>query len=87
MTQDMAADSARPKMGMRDHANFAWRFILFALPFFSAEPAEPLPSPASFCFSFAYVETSTVRSSFSFVLKSRRRAWTFFVVATGMVEM
>src|SRR5215472_877167 len=37
MTQDMAADSARPKPGMRDHANFAWRFILFALPFFSAE--------------------------------------------------
>src|SRR5215475_5788039 len=37
MTQDKAADIARPKKGMRDHANFAWRFILFALPFFSAE--------------------------------------------------
>ncbi len=37
MTQDTAADSTQPKKGMRDHANFLWRFIHFALPFFSAE--------------------------------------------------
>src|SRR5262245_32048942 len=37
MTQDTAAGTTRPKTGMRDHANFLWRFILFALPFFSAE--------------------------------------------------
>ena len=37
MTQDTAADSTQPKQGMRDHANFLWRFIHFALPFFSAE--------------------------------------------------
>ena len=37
MTQDTAADSTQPKKGMRDHASFLWRFIHFALPFFSAE--------------------------------------------------
>src|SRR5262245_47110725 len=37
MTQDTPADTTRPKTGMRDHANFLRRFILFALPFFSAE--------------------------------------------------
>ena len=37
MTQVTAADTTRSKIGMRDHANFAWRFVLFALPFFSAE--------------------------------------------------
>jgi putative ATP-binding cassette transporter len=37
MTEDTAADSTRPRGGMRGHANFLWRFILFALPFWSAE--------------------------------------------------
>lgn len=37
MTQDAAADATRPKTGMRDHGRFLWRFILFALPFWSAE--------------------------------------------------
>src|SRR5580693_7590385 len=37
MTQDTAADNTRPKIGMRDHGRFLWRFILFALPFWSAE--------------------------------------------------
>jgi putative ATP-binding cassette transporter len=37
MTQDSAANRPRPKAGMRGHANFLWRFILFALPFWSAE--------------------------------------------------
>ena len=37
MKQDTEADSPPPKSGMRDHANFIWRFILFALPFWSAE--------------------------------------------------
>src|SRR5262249_15862659 len=37
MTQDTAADIGRPKKGMGDHANLPWRFVLFALPFFSAE--------------------------------------------------
>ena len=37
MTQDTAAASTQPKKGMRDHANFLWRFIRFALPFWSAE--------------------------------------------------
>ena len=37
MKQDTAADSTRPKTGMRDHAGFLWRFVLFALPFWSAE--------------------------------------------------
>ena len=37
MTQDTAADSTPPKRGMRGHANFLWRFILFARPFFSAQ--------------------------------------------------
>jgi putative ATP-binding cassette transporter len=36
-TQQTAADGTGPKKGMRDHANFLWRFIHFALPFFSAE--------------------------------------------------
>src|SRR5258708_34214824 len=37
MNQDTAGDSARPKTGIRHHANFPWRFILFARPFFSAK--------------------------------------------------
>ncbi len=37
MTNDTATGSPRPETGMRGHANFFWRFILFALPFFSAE--------------------------------------------------
>ena len=37
MTQDTAADSTRPKTGMRDHVGFLWRFVRFALPFWSAE--------------------------------------------------
>jgi putative ATP-binding cassette transporter len=37
MTQDTAADPARPTTGLRDHGHFLWRFILFALPFWSAE--------------------------------------------------
>ena len=37
MKQDTAADSTRPKTGMRDHGRFLWRFVLFALPFWSAE--------------------------------------------------
>jgi putative ATP-binding cassette transporter len=32
-----AADNSRPKTGIRDHAGFLWRFVLFALPFWSAE--------------------------------------------------
>ena len=37
MTQDTVAANGDPKSGMRHHANFLWRFILFARPFFSAE--------------------------------------------------
>jgi vitamin B12/bleomycin/antimicrobial peptide transport system ATP-binding/permease protein len=37
MKQDTAADSTRPKAGIRDHYGFLRRFILFALPFWSAE--------------------------------------------------
>ena len=37
MKQDTAADSTRPKTGIRDHCGFLRRFILFALPFWSAE--------------------------------------------------
>ena len=37
MKQDTAADSTRPKTGMRDHVGFLWRFVRFALPFWSAE--------------------------------------------------
>ena len=37
MKQDTAADSARPRRGMLYHCGFLWRFILFALPFWSAE--------------------------------------------------
>ena len=37
MNQDTAADSTPPKRGMSGHANFLWRFILFARPFFSAQ--------------------------------------------------
>jgi putative ATP-binding cassette transporter len=37
MTQDTAADTTRPKTGMLHHGRFLWRFILFALPFWSAE--------------------------------------------------
>jgi putative ATP-binding cassette transporter len=37
MTQDTAADSTRPKRGMVHHGRFLWRFVLFALPFWSAE--------------------------------------------------
>ena len=33
----MAADSTPPKKGIRDHAGFIWRFVVFALPFWSAE--------------------------------------------------
>src|ERR1700722_11213799 len=31
------ADSTRPTRGIRDHSGFLWRFVLFALPFWSAE--------------------------------------------------
>jgi putative ATP-binding cassette transporter len=37
MKQDTAADSTRAKTGIRDHCGFLWRFVLFALPFWSAE--------------------------------------------------
>ena len=37
MTQDTAADRTRPKSGIRDHSAFLWRFVLFALPFWSSE--------------------------------------------------
>ena len=37
MKQDTTADSIRPKKGMLEHCGFLWRFILFALPFWSAE--------------------------------------------------
>lgn len=37
MTQDTAAASPRPKGGMVHHGRFLWRFIRFALPFWSAE--------------------------------------------------
>ena len=37
MKQDTVDHNARPKSGMHDHAGFLWRFIRFALPFFSAE--------------------------------------------------
>jgi putative ATP-binding cassette transporter len=37
MTQDTPAGSSRPKTGMLHHGRFLWRFIVFALPFWSAE--------------------------------------------------
>jgi putative ATP-binding cassette transporter len=37
MKQDAAADTPRPTTGMRGHGRCLWRFILFALPFWSAE--------------------------------------------------
>jgi putative ATP-binding cassette transporter len=37
MTQDTVADTTRPATGVRSHGRFLWRFILFALPFWSAE--------------------------------------------------
>jgi vitamin B12/bleomycin/antimicrobial peptide transport system ATP-binding/permease protein len=37
MTQDTAADNTSPKRGIRYHSGFLWRFVLFALPFWSAE--------------------------------------------------
>src|SRR5262245_12030953 len=37
MKQDSAAGTTRPKAGMLHHGRFLWRFILFALPFWSAE--------------------------------------------------
>src|SRR6267378_772938 len=37
MTQATAADTVHPEIGLRDHGRFLWRFILFALPFWSAE--------------------------------------------------
>ena len=37
MTQDTAAGSTPPKAGMRDHGRFLWRFIVFALPFWSGK--------------------------------------------------
>ncbi len=37
MKQDTAADSTRPGRGMLYHCGFLWRFVLFALPFWSAE--------------------------------------------------
>src|SRR4029079_17227190 len=37
MTQTIAADTVHPEIGLRDHGRFLWRFILFALPFWSAE--------------------------------------------------
>lgn len=36
MKQNTGSDGTRPNTGVRDHASFLWRFILFALPFFSA---------------------------------------------------
>ena len=37
MKQDTPADSTRPKRRMLYHCGFLWRFVLFALPFWSAE--------------------------------------------------
>src|SRR3978361_2235589 len=37
MTQDTAAGTTRPKTGIRGHGSFLRRFVLFALPFWSAE--------------------------------------------------
>jgi putative ATP-binding cassette transporter len=37
MTQTTAADTVHPEIGLRDHGRFLRRFILFALPFWSAE--------------------------------------------------
>src|SRR5260370_16446497 len=37
MRKDPRADSPRPKTRLRDHGGFLWRFVLFALPFWSAE--------------------------------------------------
>ena len=37
MKQDTAADTPRPPTGMLHHGRFLWRFVLFALPFWSAE--------------------------------------------------
>jgi vitamin B12/bleomycin/antimicrobial peptide transport system ATP-binding/permease protein len=37
MKQDTAADTNRPKRGVLEHCGFLWRFVLFALPFWSAE--------------------------------------------------
>lgn len=37
MKQDTVADTARPKTGIRDHYGFIRRFVVFALPFWSAE--------------------------------------------------
>src|SRR5215470_16082228 len=37
MMQDAAASSTRPTTGMLHHGRFLWRFIVFALPFWSAE--------------------------------------------------
>ncbi len=37
MERDTAADTTRPQRGIREHCGFLWRFILFALPFWSAE--------------------------------------------------
>jgi len=37
MKQDTAADTTHPKRGVLEHCGFLWRFILFALPFWSAE--------------------------------------------------
>jgi putative ATP-binding cassette transporter len=37
MKQDTAANGARPRQVVRDRGRFLWRFILFALPFWSAE--------------------------------------------------
>jgi putative ATP-binding cassette transporter len=37
MKQDAADDRTGPKGGVRDRASFLWRFVLFALPFFSSK--------------------------------------------------
>lgn len=37
MRRDRAGDSTRPKKGVRYHFGFLWRFVVFALPFWSAE--------------------------------------------------
>lgn len=37
MKQDTSADSAQPRTGMVHQGRFLWRFVLFALPFWSAE--------------------------------------------------
>jgi len=37
MKQDTATDNTRPRRGIGEHCGFLWRFVVFALPFWSAE--------------------------------------------------